>query len=189
MIMSFYKQIAFGLFLTLSCSGQQKVTDEESIRRSVETFFTWYIRTTRDSRYSAYVQGAPGEGGNTKLETTEYFKRLDSLGIVGEDFIRSEKERFRPCDSLLRTVPWTTFSKADAYEYDSKCDWLYYYYWTSSQEPHDGVEVLDINVDKDSATAIANIYYGSERASGDKVRVFLTETKGRWLITRMEKQQ
>lgn len=181
-------QIFLGLIFTTSCWGQ-KTFDEEGIRKSVTTFFQWYIGTTKDSRYSLYVHGAPGEQGKTKLETTEYFKRLDSLGVIGGEFIKSEKDRFRPCDSLLNTVPWTTFSTADAYEYDSKCYWLYYYYWTSAQEPHDGVEVLDIRVNKYLATAIANIYYGDDKSTGDKVKVFLSKTKGKWLISKMEKEK
>jgi hypothetical protein len=181
-------QIFLGLILTTSCWGQ-KAADTELVKSSVTTFFEWYIGTTKDSRYSRYVHGTPGDNGQTKLETTEYFKRLDSLGVIGDDFIKSEMERFRPCDSLLRTVPWTTFSTADAYEYDSKCYWLYYYYWTSAQEPHDGVEVLNIRVDKNFATAIASIYYGDDKSHGNKVKVNLTKTKGKWLITKMEKEK
>jgi hypothetical protein len=179
-------QIFLGLILTTSCWGQ-KTSEEESIKTSVTTFFQWYIGTTKDSRYSKYVHGAEGENGKTRLETTDYFRSLDSLGVIGVEFIRSEKERFEPCDSLLRTVPWTTFSTADAYEYDSKCYWLYYYYWTNGQEPHDGVEALDVLVNKNRATAIANLYFGDNKSSGDKVKVHLTKTKGKWVITKMEK--
>lgn len=181
-------QIFLGLILTTSCWGQ-KTSDAENIKNSVTTFYQWYIGTTKDSRYSSYVHGAPGERGKTKLETIDYFKRLDSLGVIGQDFVKSEKERFRPCDSLLNTVPWSAFSTADAYEYDSKCYWLYYYYWTYGQEPHDGVEVLDIIVNKNLATATANLYFGDNKSSGDKVNVYLTKTKGKWLIIKMEKRK
>ena len=179
-------KIFIGLVVTTSCWGQ-KGSDNDNIKKSVITFYQWYIGTTKDSRYSRYVHGAEGENGKTKLETTDYFKRLDSLGVIGEDFIRSEKERFKPCDSLLRTVPWTTFSTADAYEYDSKCYWLYYYYWTNGQEPHDGVEVLNVSINKNKATAIASLYFGDNKSNGDQSKVYLTKTKGKWVITKIEK--
>lgn len=179
-------QILLGLIFTTSCWGQ-KTSDEESIKASVTTFYQWYIGITKDSRYSEYVRGTEGENGKTRLETIDYFRSLNSLGVLGEEFILGEKERFKPCDSLLRTVPWTAFSTADAYAYDSKCYWLYYYYWTNGQEPHDGVEALDIKVKKNKATAIANLYFGDNKSGEDKVKVYLTKTKGKWLITKMEK--
>jgi hypothetical protein len=184
--MKLFGQIFIGLVVTTSCWGQES-PDNDNIKKSVTTFYQWYIGTTKDSRYSRYVHGAEGENGKTKLETTDYFKRLDSLGVVGEEFIKSEKERFKPCDSLLRTVPWSTFSTADAYEHDSKCYWLYYYYWTNGQEPHDGVEVLDVSMNKNKATAIASLYFGDNKSSGDQSKVYLTKTKGEWVITKIEK--
>jgi len=178
--------ILLGLTIAFDSLGQA-TSDQREVSQAVTSFYTWYMGTTKDKRYSEYVKGAKDENGNTKLETTEYFKKLDSLGVVHEEFIKREKLRFKPCDSLLNTVPWTIFSTADAYEYESKCEWLYYYYWTSAQEPHDGVEVLNINVDKNLANAIANVYYGNNKSNGDKVKVYLTKTSGKWLITKMEK--
>ena len=169
-------QIFIGLVVATSCYGQRS-SDQDDIKKSVTTFYQWYIGTTKDARYSKYVHGTEGRNGKTRLETTDYFRSLDSLGVIGEEFIRSEKERFEPCDSLLRTVPWTAFSTADAYEYDSKCYWLYYYYWTYGQEPHDGVEALDVVVTKNKATAIANLYFGDNKSSGDKSKIHLTKTK------------
>lgn len=179
-------QIFLGLILTTSCWGQ-KPSDEDSIKTSVTTFYQWYIGTTKDFRYSQYVHGTEGVNGKTRLETIDYFRSLDSLGVIGAEFIQSEKARFEPCDSLLRTVSWTTFSTADAYAFDSKCYWLYYYYWTNGQEPHDGVEALDVLVAQNNATAIANLYFGDNKSRGDKVKVYLTKTKGKWVITKIQK--
>lgn len=176
-----------GFAVITNCCGQKDL-DQENIKKSVLTFFEWYIGTTKDSRYSSYVHGIEGENGKTRLEITAYFRSLDSLQIIGNEFIQSELERFRPCDSLLRTVPWTTFS-ADAYEYDSKCYWLYYYYWTNGQEPHDEAEILDVSVNKKVATATANLYFGDDKSRGDKIKVYLTKTRGRWLITKLEKER
>lgn len=180
--------ILLGLLLAISCHGQQP-TDTDVIKKAVTTFYNWYIATTKDHRYSAYVSGAEGKNGKTRLETAEYFKRLDSLGVLGREFIESEKERFRPCDSLLQTVAWSDFLSADAYAYDDKCYWLYYYYWTYGQESHDGVEVTDVSVTKNTAMATANIYFGTNTSSGDKVDVYLTSNHGKWLITKIEKRR
>jgi len=179
-------QIFIGLVITTSCLGQ-KSSDQDAIKKSVTIFYQWYIGTTKDSRYSKYVHGTMGENGKTRLKTSDYFRALDSLGVIGEEFIRSEKERFEPCDSLLRTVPWTTFSTADAYEYDSKCYWLYYYYWTNGQEPHDGVEVRKVTIDRNKAFAETSIYFGDNKSNGDKVLVWLSRINNKWMITKIDR--
>lgn len=179
-------QIFIGLLFTTSCYGQKK-SEIDNIKKSVTVFYEWYIGTTKDYRYSTYVTGAEGENGKTKLTTIEYFKRLDSLGVIGQEFIKSEKERFKPCDSLLRTVPWTAFSTADADEYDSKCYWLYYYYWTNGQEPHDGVEVEKVTIDRNKAFAETNLYFSDNKSNGDKVTVWLSRINDKWMITKIVK--
>ncbi|MCA6369636.1 MAG: hypothetical protein IM631_18200 [Cytophagales bacterium] len=177
--------ILLGLTLTFDCYGQ-RTSDEKEISKAVTSFYVWYIGTTKNRKYSQYVKGVKDEQGKTKLETTEYFKRLDSLGVIGQEFIDSEKKRMQPCSDFLKTVPWTEFSTADDFPYEDQCDFLYYYYWTYGQEPHDNVEVLKVTIEKQKATAETNIYFGDTKSNGDKVIVRLTKQKGKWWITKIE---
>lgn len=177
--------ILLGLAFTFDSYGQRS-SDEKEISNAVTSFYTWYIGTTKNKKYSEYVKGIKDEKGNTKLETTEYFKRLDSLGVIGQEFIDSEKKRMQPCADFLKTIPWTEFSTADDFPYEDKCDFFYYYYWTYGQEPHDNVEVLKVTIEKTNATAETNIYFGDTKSNGDKVIVRLTKQKGKWRITKIE---
>lgn len=177
--------IFLGLLLTFNSYGQRP-TDEKEISQAVTSFYTWYIGTTNNKKYSQYVKGVKDEKGNTKLETSEYFKRLDSLGVIGQEFIESEKKRMQPCADFLKTIPWTEFSTADDFPYEDKCNFFYYYYWTYGQEPRDNVEVLKVIIEKKNATAEANIYFGNTKSNGDIVIVRLKKQKGKWWITEID---
>jgi hypothetical protein len=178
--------ILLGLTFTFDSYGQ-RTSDETEISKAVTSFYVWYIGTTKNKKYSQYVKGVKDEKGNTKLETTEYFRQLDSLGVIGQEFIDSEKKRMQPCSDFLKTVPWTEFSTKDDFPYEDKCDFFYYYYWTYGQEPHDNVEVLKVSIDNKSAIAETNIYFGDTKSNGDIVIVRLTKRKGKWIITKIEK--
>ncbi len=177
--------LLLGLTFTFDTYGQG-TSDEKQISKAVTSFYVWYIGTTKTKKYSEYVKGVKDEKGNTKLETTEYFKRLDSLGVGGQEFIDNEKKRMQPCADFLKTIPWTKFSTADDFPYEDKCNFFYYYYWTYGQEPHDNVEVLKVTIDKKNATAVTNIYLGDTKSNGDKVVVRLTKQKGKWMITKID---
>jgi len=177
--------ILLGLTFTFDSYGQ-RTSDEQEISKAVTSFYVWYIGTTKNKKYSEYVKGVKDDQGNTKLETKEYFKRLDSLGVIGQEFIDSEIKRFQPCVDLLKTIPWTEFSTADDFPYEDKCDFFYYYYWTYGQEPHDGVEVKKVTIDRNKAFAETNIYFGDNKSNGDKVLVWLSRINNKWVITRIE---
>ena len=116
--------ILLGLTFTFDSYGQ-RTSDEKEISKAVTSFYNWYIGTTKNKKYSEYVKGVKDENGNTKLETKEYFKRLDSLGVIGQEFIDSEKKRMQPCADFLKTISWTEFSTADDFPYEDKCDFFY----------------------------------------------------------------
>ncbi len=178
--------ILLGLTFTFDSFGQ-RTSDEKEISKAVTSFYVWYIGTTKSKKYSEYVKGVKDENGNTKLETKEYFERLDSLGVIGQEFIDSEKKRLQPCADFLKTIPWTEFSTADDFPYEDKCDFFYYYYWTYGQEPHDNVEVVKVTIDKNYATAETNIYFGDTKSNGDKLLVHLTKTGKNWKISKIER--
>jgi len=67
--------ILLGLTIAFDSLGQA-TSDQREVSQAVTSFYTWYMGTTKDKRYSEYVKGAKDENGNTKLETTEYFKKL-----------------------------------------------------------------------------------------------------------------
>jgi hypothetical protein len=160
----------------------QSPGDSTEVKRSVTKFYTWYIATTKDSRYSKNVTAGPADDGKTTLETSAYFKSLDSLGVIHEDFIKSEKERFKSCDDHLKTIPWTTFSTADNFPAEDQCAFLYYYYWTGGHEPRDGVEVLSVTIDKKKATALIRL-----PPAGRDVTVQLKRSRGVWKINQILK--
>jgi hypothetical protein len=183
--MKSFGPILLGLTIVFDSCGQV-TSDQKEVSQAVTSFYTWYIGTTKDKRYSEYIKGVKGDNGNTKLETKEYFQKLDSLEVIGQEFIDSEKIRMQPCADFLKTIPWTEFSTADDFPYEDKCDFFYYYYWTYGQEPHDNVEVLKVTIDKKTAIAKTNIYFGDTKSNGDKVIVRLTKTKGKWMISKIE---
>jgi len=179
-------QIFIGLFLTTNCWGQ-KTTDIGNISKSVISFYQWYIWTTKDLRYPTLVRGTEGKNGMTKLETTDYFKQLDSLGVIGDDFIESEKKRFKPCADFLKTMSWTTFATGDNFPAEDECGFLYYYYWTGGHEPYDGVEVVDVKINGKSATVEANIFFGDNKTTGRRPIVYMNKEKGKWIISKIDK--
>ncbi len=177
--------ILLSLTFTIDVNAQRSA-DEKEISKAVTSFYFWYIGTTKNKKYSEYVKGVKDENGNTKLETKEYFKRLDSLGVIGQEFIDSEKKRMQPCAEILQTITWTEFSIADDFPYEDKCGFFYYYYWTYGQEPHNNVEVLNVNIDKKDAIAETNLYFGNTKSTGNKVIVRLAKQKEKWMITKIE---
>ncbi len=183
--MKLFLQIFFGLALATNCLGQIN-PEEEKVKKSVISFYNWYIGMTKSHKYAEYVKGVNDGNGKTKLETKEYFKRLDSLGVIGQEFIESEKLRFKPCSDFLKTVPWTEFSTADNFPYEDKCDFFYYYFWTYGQEPHDGVEVKKVAIDRNKAFTEVKIYFGNNKSNGDKVLVWLSRINNTWMITKIQ---
>ena len=177
-------QLFFVLQLITVCWGQ-KISDQEKAKASVLSFYNWYIGITNNHSYSEYVKGVEDKNGITRLETKEYFKRLDSLGVIGQEFIDSEKIRMKPCADLLATIPWTEFSAAEDFPYSDKCGFFYNYYWTGGQEPRGGVQVFKGGVYDDKATVEAHLYYGNDKANGSTVIVHLREKKGKWMIVRI----
>lgn len=179
------EQILIGLTVTVNCFSQ-KISDREKISNSVTSFYQWYIGTTKDLRYSTYVRGVEGENGMTKLETSDYFKRLDSLGTIGKEFIKSERQRFKPCEDFLRKMPWAEFSAPDNFPAEDKCGFIYSYYWTGGHEPYDGVEIRAVKTDKNSAIADTYIYFGDKTLGRTSV-VHLIKRENKWVITEIER--
>lgn len=177
-------QFILCLIITTSCVGQKP--DREAIENSVLKFYTWYIGTTKDLRYSKYVHPTIGENEMAKLDTKLYFQKIDSLGVMDKEFIQSEKERFRPCDEFLRTVKWLDYLNSDELQYEEKCSFLNYYYWTWGQEPHDGVEVLKVKINKDKAVALTSIFFEGNKQNGGKTNVHLIKRGDKWLIRRID---
>ena len=184
--MKFLGLFLLGLTIAFDSCGQV-TSNQKAVSQSVTSFYTWYISTTKNKRYSEYVKAVRGDNGNTKLETREYFKILDSLGIIGQEFIDTEKRRFQPCEDVLKAIPWAEFSKMDDFPFEDQCGFLYRYYWTSGQEPHDGVDVQKITIDRNKALAETSIYFAKNEPNADKVLVWLSRINHKWMITKIDR--
>jgi hypothetical protein len=150
--MKLFGQIFLGLLLTFSCSGQ-KSNDRQLIEKSIHKFYDWYIGTVNNGSNYKLTQPVKGTDGMTKLDSKLYFDKLESIGTVSEQFINSVTTRLKVCDNFLKTVTWEKFQQGEGYEYDDKCDFLYFYYWIFSQEKVDGIQINEVTIDKNTSLA------------------------------------
>jgi len=98
--------------ILISCSNKTQNTNQTSttndsiqIANSSLTFYNWYLDCLKaDSTYNIVQPNYHWVDTIPVLDISEYLKRLAKLGVVSEDFIKTETARFKICQDSLNTI-------------------------------------------------------------------------------------
>jgi hypothetical protein len=195
------------LLLTISCicckNNSSKKTENTNSKKSntivntittenkneLETvalsFHNWYVKNNNyypndnSKKETTSFNVIKGKNNKCKVDYTSYFKNLKKLGTISEKFLLKEKERTNECAKYLETIDWNEYSTADAYTYDKYCDYLYYMYWTRSQENTENIEVSKITRDNEIWNVLILI-------DGRKANVKIEKEAENYMITQID---
>ena len=197
------EKITVLLILTLlinynSRAENNKLDQNDSIKiaNSSLTFYDWYLDCLNiDSTYNVVQPLYHWEDSIPVLDVSEYLDRLKNLGVVSNDFIESEIERFRICQDSLNVIDYKEVIKCGCSvgEFYQACAFLDYFYWINTQEKYNGCKIKEIKKVNQMATCQLLFYYSAERSD---VKYFdqnficilhLKKANDRWLIDKIDK--
>lgn len=161
------------LLIFTSCKGQANskefsnesdrdtVREEKIVKDVALSFHRWYMESSNADSDVWDFNIVESKNGHCELDSSGYFNSLRRIGTISEKFIQNEWNRVSKCADFLRTLKWRLYINSEAYEFQDYCD-IYYYYWTRTQEPFDGVEVKRILKQEDKYVVTLVFYYGLE---------------------------
>lgn len=170
--------------------------DSTKIANSSLGFYNWYLNCLKtDSTYNIVQPIYHWEDTIPVLDVAEYLKRLQRLGVVSDNFLKSEIERFRICQDSLNTIDHKEVDSCGCSvgEFYRVCEFIDYLYWINTQEKYDGCEIKEIKINNKNATCQLNFFYDSENSNGkhfDQYFVCLVSLKkfdDNWLIDNIVK--
>jgi hypothetical protein len=200
------------ILLFISCNNKKvNIIQTESMNNSIEivndsnaialtslTFYNWYLDCLKaDSTYNIVQPIYHWINKIPILDISEYLKRLKNLGVVSDDFIKTETARFKICQDSLNTI---NFEEVDSCgcsvgEFFQVCDFVDYFYWINTQEKYDGCEIQEIKINNLKATCKLLFFYNSNNSKGKQYdRNFicilnLKKNNNKWLIDTIDKNQ
>lgn len=127
-----------------------EVNYNREIAKIAKSFHNWYLRNTnyypndKSEKESTSFEIKRGENGNCEIDYSNYFNNLKRLGTISNKFLEEEKKRTLNCANFLRTIKWEDYNNSDGYDYEEYCGFLYYIYWTRSQENTEKIEVISM---------------------------------------------
>ena len=176
---------------TNTVSDTNETSNSSIVEQVALSFHTWYINSINDDSYSI-VNGfeiTENADGKCALDGTAYFRALKELGTISEKFMMAEIDRTKECASFLKSLDWSDFKVADAYEYQDYCD-IYAYYWIRSQEAFQGVEVKSTKKISETSWIVKLVFYYSEAgkvySEYSMPLVHVDKEKNDWRITKIE---
>ena len=159
--------------------------NKDKIETVALSFHNWYVKNTNyyphdnSQKETTSFNVIKGNNNKCKVDYSSYFKNLRKLGTISEKFLVKEKERTNECAKYLETIDWNEYSTSDAYAYDKHCDFLYYMYWTRSQENTENIEVSKI-------TSYNKIWNVLILIDGRKVNVKIEKEATNYMITQID---
>jgi hypothetical protein len=171
--------------------NQKKSQDEEReiIRKVSTSFYNWYLKqiTSTDDTTAYRYFFVKGENGKCKADFEPYFNQLRQLKTISKKFMDSEVELAKNCIAHMENVDWEEYENSDAYDYEEFCPECSYIYWIRSQEPYDGVEIIEMTKKENSWFATLQFYtdYDNKRFRCNSVCpiVKVENEDGKWLMT------
>ena len=198
-------QILFLLVLTVFFSfksnSQNKgvslsKSDSTKIANSSLAFYNWYLNCLEaDSTYNIVQPIYHWERDIPIVDVAEYLKRLPKLGVVSNNFVQSETERFKICQDSLKNIDIKKVLDCGCSvgEFYDACNFIDYFYWINTQEKYQGCEIKDIKINNKEATCQLLFFYESENMDekyyGEQFIciVNLSKYDDKWLIDKIEK--
>lgn len=156
-------------------------------------FYNWYLGCLKnDTTYSTAQIGYHWKDSTPILDTEMYLNQLETLGVVGITFIKSEKERFRKCQDSLNRIKIADVEECGCSvgEFYDECNFVDYYYWIGTQELFDGCELKSVNILGDDATCSIVFYYLNDKKElvypNLTSVLYLSKKKNKWFIEKIE---
>lgn len=172
---------------------QRDIKQEEDIIRKVSTsFYEWYIKTIKASNDSIPFDFiiVEGENGKCKVDFEPYFNELRKLKTISNRFLEKEILRSKDCSEHMKTVDWSEFQNSDAYDYEEYCPCYSYMYWLKSQEPYDGVSILEMDKKNDVWFVKLQLYniFDNKRHNYNYFYpiIRIENENGSWMMTEIE---
>ena len=166
--------------------------EKEIIKKVSTSFYDWYLKrinSLTDTTAYDYVI-VKGENGKCKVNFEPYFNQLRQLKTISNKFMDKELERAKNCVKHMKTVDWTEYQDADAYEYEDYCPDCGQMYWVQSQEPYSGVEILDMKKDGNIWFTTLRFYsdYDNKRVKNNNFFpvIRIENEYGKWLMTEIK---
>lgn len=195
--------ILLSLAILIGCKQEaQTITqissenDSLKVAHSSLKFYNWYLDCLKaDSTFNIVQPIYHWEDTIPVLDISEYLDRLPMLGVLSENFIRNETQRFKICQDSLNTI--------DHKEVDScgcsvglfymVCDFIEYFYWINTQEKYDGCEIKEIKINNREATCQLIFFYDLENSKEKNIDknficiLHLNKVNDKWLIDSINK--
>jgi hypothetical protein len=171
--------------MLVSCSTQGK-TDG-----IVLEFYDWYLSSVKNQSPKEYEPVMESdENGMTTLNIEKYVQNLRKYNC-SENLIKREISSYQECIKNLEEV------KFDALQFDFDydevgCSFVYYNRWTYSQEPIDGVKILEINSLQNNKQLVKGQFYNFDDTTNEYLYwnwycyVLLIQENGEWKIDEID---
>jgi len=179
--------------LTMAQTDSLKKIDDNQetqiIKRVSTSFYDWYLKRmnslTDTVAYDYNI--VKGENGKCKMDFEPYFNQLRQLKTISRKFMDKELKRTIGCVKHMETIEWSEYKDADAYAYEDSCPDSGQFYWVQSQEPYDGVEILDMKKNGNVWFTTLRLYqdYDNKREMNNSFFpvIKIENENGKWLMT------
>lgn len=171
---------------------EKQIAEKKEITKSVNNFYSWYIKSTKN--YDDIFQPKFGQdsNGNATLFFDKYIENLENHNF-SDSLIRREIDSYQTCLSNLNNTSYSDFVNWDGLtEYEqTECDFGNQYRFTGGQEPLDTIKIIKF-IKKDESNYEAKLsrgfYINSEKeiSYSNDISMFLIKNNGEWKINSIE---
>ncbi len=169
---------------------KNKEEEKEIIKKVSTSFYDWYLKriTATDDTTAYRYFFVKGENGKCKANFEPYFKQLRKLKTISRKFMDREVEIAKCCIIHMENVDWEDYeSTTNAFRYIDFCSEFLSYYWIRSQEPYDGVEIIEMTKKGNAWFTTLQFYtdYENKRTRWNYIYpiVKVEKENGKWLMT------
>ena len=179
----------------VSCSNSKKNNENTSPSRSEAqldeikdvalSFHLWYIKNTNgiESNIPTDFIVTKGKNDSCMIDYEPYFNELRKLGTISNSFLKSEKERTRPCAEAISKMNWEQYMEG----IPKNCD--DYLFWTRSQDETSGIELVNLKEENGTWKAKFKLYntFDNEKHYTPYTGIInVRKEKDKFMITRIK---
>jgi hypothetical protein len=174
------------LISILSFHNAPKKADE-----IVLDFYNWYLSSIKNlppREYSPTVE--IDSSGMLVLSIEQYIQNLRKYSC-SEDLIEREISSYQECAKNLTKLKFEILQSD--FDYDEVgCDFVYYNRWTHSQEPVDGIKIIETKKIQKDKQMVKGQFYNYDEATVEYLYwnwycyVLLIQESGKWKIDSIE---
>jgi hypothetical protein len=180
------KFVAIILILILSFHNAQGRADE-----IVLDFYNWYLSSIKNLPSREYEPVIEADSnGMTILNFEQYIQNLRKYNC-SKEMIEREIFSYQECIKNLAKLKFEILQSD--FDYDEvECDFVYYNRWTHSQEPVDGIKIIETKKIQNDKQIVKGQFYNYDETTIEYLYwdwycyVLLIQESGEWKIDSIE---